>query len=122
MQGIGGVDADPAVYMLGGSGDARAGFGGPEFRDPGRPVGRAFVRDQPCRVPGGPAHRLDVDERVGQPLLHRLEAADRAPELLTLRGVRGGHPQGPLGHAELDRAQPDQGAGVQRLDQPEPAG
>ena len=53
------------------------------FAIAGRPIGRPTLRDQPGRVPGGPADRLQVDESVGHPLLHRLEATDRTTELLT---------------------------------------
>ena len=77
---------------------------------------RPVVRDQPGRMPGGPADRLDVDEGVGHPLLDRLKAADRAAELLAPAGVFGGDPQRTIADAELDRAQPDQSAGVERVD------
>src|SRR5271168_1492887 len=89
MQGIGGVDPDPAVHVLGGGGDSGAGLGGPELRDACRPVRGTSLCDQPGRMPGGPPDRLGVDESVGHPLLHGLEAADRAAELLTPGGVFG---------------------------------
>ena len=73
------------------------------------------LAEQPGGLPHRPADRLDVDERVGHALLHGLEAADRPAELLALGRVRGRDAQRTLGHAELDRAQPDERAGVQRL-------
>src|ERR1700729_1840715 len=117
MEWVGGVDPDPAVHVLSGGGDPGAGFGGPELRDACRTVCGPSLRDQPGRVPGGPADRLQVDETVGHPLLDRLEAADRAAELLTASGVLGGHSQCAVRYANLDRTQADQGAGVKRFDQ-----
>ncbi len=115
-QGIGGVDADSPVHLLGGRRDTRARLGRPEFRDGGLPARRPVLTEEPGGLPHGPADRLDVDERVGHPLLHGLEAADRPAELLAFGGVGGGHAQRTLRHAELDRAQPDKRAGIQRLD------
>src|SRR6202035_1739065 len=75
VQGIGDVDPDAAVNLLGGRRNASAGVGRPELRDPRCPeclCQGASVGDQPGRVPGGPSNRLDVDEGVGQPLLYGL--------------------------------------------------
>ena len=43
-QGIGDVDSDAAVDLLGGGGDTGAGLGGPELGDGGRPVGGPSLR------------------------------------------------------------------------------
>ena len=82
----------------------------------GLAAGRPALGEQPGGLPHGPADRLDVDERVGHPLLHGLEAADRPAELLAFGGVGGGHAQRTLRDAELDRAQPDKRAGIERLE------
>ena len=88
----------------------------PELRDAGLPAGPAALAEEPGGLPHGPADRLDVDERVGHPLLHGLEASDRPAELLAFGRVRGGDAQRTLRYTELDRAQPDERAGVQRVD------
>ena len=69
-----------------------------------RPGGRPWSSSHAaCHVVH--ADGLDVDEGVGHPLLHRLEAADRPAELLAFGGVDGRDAQRALGDAELDRAQ-----------------
>src|SRR3977135_299206 len=115
-QGIGGVDTDAPMNLLGGRGDSRARLARPEFRDAGLAGGRPVLTEYACGRPHGPPDRLDVDESVGHPLLHGLEAADRTAELLAFGRVRGGDAQRALGDAELDCAEPDEGACVQRLD------
>src|SRR6266699_2415250 len=90
VQPVTGVDAHAAMDMDRGVRDPVAGLGRPEL---------------------GGRDRLDVDVGVGQPLRHRLERPDRPAELLPGPGVLGGQLERPLGDAELERADPDGGAG-----------
>ena len=59
----------------------------------------ALVRDT-RRVPGGRLGRLDLHHHVGQAVLERLKAADRAAELHALLDVLSGHLEHLLGAAE----------------------
>ncbi len=86
------------------------------FAMPAARVAELVLTEEPGGLPHGPPDRLDVDERVGHPLLHGLETPDGSAELLALGRVRGGDAQRPLGDAELDRAQSDECSGMQRLD------
>ena len=67
-------------------------------------LGGKVLGQPPRRLCQRQPQRLDVDVAVGQPLTNRLEAADRAVELLTLAGVFGGQLQRALQDAELKSA------------------
>ena len=62
--------------------------------------------EQPGGLPHGEPDRLDVDVGVGQALRHRLERADRPPELHPAPRVLRGQLQRPLDDPGLQRAQP----------------
>src|SRR6185436_20918863 len=55
-QGIGGVDADAPVHLLGRRRDARTRLGRPEFRDGGLAPRRPTLLEQPCGLPH--VHRM----------------------------------------------------------------
>ena len=95
-------EADPAVHLhallRGVHGHVAAGRLGQRDRD--RRV-RVAIGQAGGRVPGrgpGLGHR---HPQVGQPVLERLERADRPGELPPLLQVGDGHLQAPLGHPEL---------------------
>ena len=104
-----GVDADAAVHVHDGVCHSVPGVGGPERRGGHVDFGGEIFGDPPGRLGQRQPQPLDVDIPVGQPLSHRLEAADRAIELLTGAGILGRHLQSALEHPELKRAAAQRG-------------
>jgi tetratricopeptide (TPR) repeat protein/transcriptional regulator with XRE-family HTH domain len=126
VQGMADVDAYPAVHVDGGVRDPVTAVGGPELRGRDLGLGGQAGFQPPRGLPHGQPDRLDVDVSVGQPLRHGLERADGPAEGLAALGVLGGLLERPLGHAELQRAepgrrpveQPGKHLPVRRADQP----
>ena len=92
-------EADAAVHL---NAVLRGAVGGVDRQARGRGGGeRGDVRlvGGAGGVPGGGARELGLGEHVGALVLHTLELADRAAELLPHLGVLGRGVDAPLGHA-----------------------
>src|SRR5882757_2217793 len=99
-----GIDADAAVDVNDAVRHPMPGISGPERRGGDLGVGGQILAESPRRLGKCQPQALDVDVAVRQPLPDRLEAADRAVELLTGLCVFGGQLQSSFQHAELERA------------------
>src|ERR1700744_1798742 len=99
-----GVDADAAVDVNDAVYHPMPGISRPECGGRDLGVGGQILAESPRRLGKCQPQALDVDVGVRQPLPDRLEAADRAVELLAGLGVFSGQLQSAFQHAELERA------------------